>query len=584
MNFENALREKDRLTGIFSRDYFDQTAREILDYNQEVDFAIMEIDVNRLNVINELYGVSEGDNVLKYMGTTLENVFSGVPFALYARIQADLFVVLCPYDERRIEEYINEIEEDFEKYSRMLNIDILLSFGIYECTDRDAEIQILRDRAKMALKSVKGNYVVHTAYYNESMHEKMANEQMVVMNMSSALKNREFVTYFQPKHSLDDGRVVGAEALVRWNSPEKGMISPGVFIPIFEENGFITKLDRYVWEDTCRFIKEQLDAGRKLEPISVNVSRINLYKPEFVKTLKDLVDKYDIPTRLLELEFTESAYVDNPQLMLQIMNELQDYGFKVEMDDFGSGYSSLNMLKDVDVDVLKIDMKFLSKTDNADKAVTIMSSIIRMAKWLGIPSIVEGVETQEQIDYLKSIGCTMVQGYYFSRPLPEKDFLEYIDAHQIHEIVAEVEEKLINQDKLIHPDEIWKKISATRTEQVPLFAAYGLYENRGEFDEAIRLSDSFFEVFKVSRESFFSGERNERDYVLAEDRNIVGEAFENASKDKNGSIAIFRRRAVDGSIQTVYAKIHFLGLDFTGYSKLYYVGMNDITEQVKYIK
>jgi len=579
MTFENAIKERDRLTGIFSREYFDQTAREILDDYQEVEFAIMEIDVNRLNVINELYGVSEGDNVLKFMGTTLENVFSAVPFAIYARIQADLFVVLCPFDKRRIEEYIEEIESEFNKYSRILNIDILLSFGIYVCTDRDADIQILRDRSKLALKSVKGNYAVHSAYYNEDMHEKMSNEQSVLINMNSALKNHEFIVFYQPKHSLDDNRVIGAEALVRWNSPERGIISPGLFIPIFEDNGFITKLDRYVWEETCKFIRRQIDNGKKLVPISVNVSRINLYNSEFVQTLRDLVDKYDIPTRLLELEFTESAYVDNPQLMLQTMSNLQEFGFKVEMDDFGSGYSSLNMLKDVPVDVLKIDLKFLSKSENSDKAVIIMSSIIRMAKWLGIPSIVEGVETKEQIDYLKSIGCTMVQGYYFSKPLPEYEFTEYLEKYEENTNTSDLQSEEITK-RLLHTDEIWNTISSRRAENFPIFDAFGLYENHYGCDEAIRFSDSFFELFKLSREEFFKNSRNERDFIVKEDMSKVQAAFEEASSNPRGDCIVVRRICGDGEIKTIFIKILFLGYDYSKYSKLFYVGISDITNKM----
>ena len=240
--------------------------------------------------------------------------------------------------------------------------------------------------------------------------------------MNSALKNREFEVYFQPKHSLDDDRIIGAEALVRWNSPDKGMISPGAFIPIFEENGFIMKLDQYVWEETCRFIHEQMEAGVNIKPVSVNISRINIYNPELVDIFSHLITKYNIPSEMLELEFTESAYVDNPQLMLQIMEQLHALGFKIEMDDFGAGYSSLNMLKDVPVDVLKIDLNFLSKTSHPDKAFTIMSSVIRMAKWLGINSIVEGVETEEQVEALAQMGCQHFQGYYFCRPMPVDQF------------------------------------------------------------------------------------------------------------------------------------------------------------------
>jgi len=271
MNLERAISERDRLTGIYSRDYFDETARTIVDENPDDEFAVMELDINRLTVINELYGVSEGANVLKYMGATLEDEFRLEPHSIYARVQADLFAILTVFDPGKMEQHIKNIEDSMHKYSLMLNIDILLSFGIYVVDDRTLDMQIMRDRAKLALKTIKGNYIVHFAYYDERIHELISEEQEVLQNMNNALWNREFVVYYQPKHSLDDESIIGAEALVRWDSSHAGMIAPNKFIPIFESNGFIMKLDRYVWEEVCIFIREQLDKGIPLKPISVNI-------------------------------------------------------------------------------------------------------------------------------------------------------------------------------------------------------------------------------------------------------------------------------------------------------------------------
>lgn len=576
MSFEKAINERDRLTGIFSRDYFDQTAREFIDENKDVEFAVLEIDINRLTVINELYGVQEGDNTLKYMATTLEEIFQEVPFALYARIQADLFAVFCPWNKEKVEGYISEIESAFSKYSQMLNIDILISFGVYICDDRKLDVQLMRDRAKLALKTIKGNYIVHMAYYDDKMHDAMIREQDVVQNMTHALENREFVVYFQPKHSLDDGRLVGAEALVRWKSESKGMISPGVFIPIFEDNGFIMKLDRYVWEEACRFIRKRLDLGEDVKPISVNVSRINLYNPELVMILKNLIEKYEIPYDLLELEFTESAYTDNPQLMLQTMAALQELGFKVEMDDFGSGYSSLNMLKDVPVDVLKIDLNFMSKTNNSEKALIILSSIVRMAKWLGINSIVEGVETEEQIEYLKGIGCTTVQGYYYAKPMPEDEYIAYSEdnAKKCSELEIEKSERVIMP---VEPNDIWMMIQKTRNDDFPIFDAYGLYEYSKEGIEAIRLSDSYYELFKTTREFEFANPTVSNDRIHEDDWDILVGMFENAATGENYGEGVFRRILDDGTVLYIYAKCRLLGTNESGDSKLVYLGVNDIT-------
>ncbi len=569
--------EKDRLTGVYSRDYFDATARRVVDDNPMVPFVIIELDINRLTVINELYGVSEGDNVLKYMGTTLSEVFGNVENAVYARIQADLFAVLCPYDKIKIDEYIETIEEAMHKYSLMLNIDILLSFGIYKCIERDVDMQIQRDRAKLALKTVKGNYINHVAYYDSSMHDKMTNEQEVIQNMASALENREFVVFFQPKHSLDDESIIGAEALVRWKSPDKGMISPGLFIPIFESNGFIMKLDFYVWEETCRFIKEQLANGVNLKPISVNISRINLYNPELVKDLINLVEKYDIPFDMLELEFTESAYTDNPQLMLQTMAELQDAGFKVEMDDFGSGYSSLNMLKDVPVDVLKIDLNFLSKTSNSEKAITIMSSVVRMAKWLGIPSIVEGVETNEQIEYLKSIGCTTVQGYFFSKPLPADEYIKYIEMYNCRELKKKEEIAFGDNIKVICPNDVWNFITSRRNADFPIFDAFGLYESTSAGMELVRVSDGYYDLFKTTRAESFGKHRFVAECINPDDRHIASNMIKEAMNRSAGR-GVFRVLRGDNTEIKVFATAKLLGTNEDGDARIFYIGFNDIGE------
>ena len=215
--------------------------------------------------------------------------------------------------------------------------------------------------------------------------------------------------------------------LVRWIDPERGMILPGDFIPVFEQNGFIMKLDYYVWEKTCQLLRRWLDEGRNPYPISVNVSRVSLYNPRLAEVLGDLVKQYDIPPRLLQLELTESAYTTNQQSTKAIMSTLQQMGFCILMDDFGSGYSSLNVLKDIEVDVLKIDMKFLSNTENEARSENILAAVVRMAKWLNLPVIAEGVERKEQVLFLRSIGCEFVQGYYFAKPMPVEDFEKQVE-------------------------------------------------------------------------------------------------------------------------------------------------------------
>ena len=254
------------------------------------------------------------------------------------------------------------------------------------------------------------------------MGKEMQREQQIINEMDTALEEKQFVVYFQPKYELDGYTPRGAEALVRWKKPDGTMVSPGEFIPVFEKNGFIIKLDYYVWDQVCQLIATALRAGRKPDPISVNVSRVNLYNPNFLESLVNLVEKYRIPPEYLHLELTESVFSDTENVILNAVNYLHKAGFTILMDDFGSGYSSLNVLKDIDLDVLKIDMKFLSKGKDDGRGEKILAAVIQMAKALDMPVIAEGVEEKKQVQMLKRLGCNYIQGYYFAKPMPQEDY------------------------------------------------------------------------------------------------------------------------------------------------------------------
>lgn len=563
----------DRLTGVYTKEYFYQEARKLIDENPKIRFAILEMDINRLTMINELMGMAEGDRLLSYIGSVLMEIFTHEPHSIYGRIHADLFAVCCPYEEARMFQYINLIETAIKEYQ--INFEILVTFGIYLCDEKKLNVSIMCDRANMALKSVKGNYVTHCAFYDNNMHDKKVREQEITQHMNKALKNREFVVYFQPKHSLDDNSIIGAEALVRWVSPEKGMISPGEFIPVFEENGFIMKLDAYVWEETCAFIRKRLDDEKEIPPISVNVSRVNMYNPMLCDTLSKIVKKYKIPNGLLELELTESAYTENPQLMIQTIKQLQQLGFRVEMDDFGSGYSSLNMLKDVPVDVLKIDLNFLSGNSNQEKGTSIMSAIVRMAKWLGIPAIVEGVETKEQVVFLKSIGCTMAQGYYYAKPMSRQDFEKYLESG----FRIAPKEELVQKEPDIYLDfeQLWK--SGTRGfdlySDIP--SACGLYEKEQNQIELIRATDGYYDMVHSNRKEFYFDGLYLLGWIPEEDRPIVMKMFDDAEKGMIGE-GLYRRNCHDGTTIWLHTKIKNVSND--GKRKMFLAMINDVTKFV----
>ena len=415
----------DDLTGIYNKVVFYKKAQEMLFRHPDIQFDILRINIERFKVINDLFGEEMGDRLLKHIAYSLESL--DLPLYVCGRLQSDHFVLCYSITDITCEKLVEEIKARTAEFE--LGYRIILDFGVYHVVSAEKiPVSVMCDRANMALHKVKGNYLVAYGEYDDKMRQHLVAEQAIVNEMNGALERQEFTVYLQPKYELHHDQIIGAEALVRWIHPQRGFISPGEFIPVFERNGFISKLDRYVWEETCRLLRKWLDAGHEPMPISVNVSRVDLYNCDLEEILVALLQKYNLPARLLELEITESAYMDNPHQIVDITNRLQAKGFVILMDDFGSGYSSLNMLKDVPVDVLKIDLKFLDSKDNAvsNRGNNILNSVVLMAKWLHMPVIAEGVETKQQVDFLKQIGCDNVQGYYFSRPVSVETYEEMV--------------------------------------------------------------------------------------------------------------------------------------------------------------
>ena len=278
----------------------------------------------------------------------------------------------------------------------------------------------------MALNQAKGNHVTPYFVYDNKMRDQMLLEQQIVNEFDAALEHGGFKLFLQPKYDLETEQIMGSEALVRWIKADGSYVLPSLFIPVLEKNGSVYAVDRFIWEETCKCLRRWIDAGKNVKPVSVNVSRIDLYDPELINVLVGLTVKYEIPKYLLELEITESAYTDDPRMIMGVTEKLQSEGFLILMDDFGSGYSSLNMLKDIHIDILKLDMEFLRSTDQTGRGGNILSAMVQMARSLNLHTIAEGVETREQVDFLKSIGCNCVQGYFFSQPITVEEFEKLI--------------------------------------------------------------------------------------------------------------------------------------------------------------
>jgi EAL domain-containing protein (putative c-di-GMP-specific phosphodiesterase class I) len=318
------------------------------------------------------------------------------------------------------------------------------------------------------------------------MIENMRQEQFIINEVNKALEEEQFEVYLQPKVNLMTDRPYGAEALVRWKHPEKGMIPPNDFIPVYERNGIIGKLDLYMWRHVCKLLRKWLDEGKNPNPISVNVSRVNIYNPRLVDTLKNLLTEFRIPANLLNLELTESAFMEDQDLVVKTINKLHQVGFKIMMDDFGSGYSSLNVLKDMEIDYLKVDMKFLQQdVEFNGKGEKVLTSVIRMAKWLHLPSIVEGVETLEQVDFLKCIGCEYAQGYYYARPMPVSEYEKYVEKN------SEVSLQSQHDDKAVIVGELWNTRSNASIIFDMMDVPAAIFEYRKDRFELLRSNTKF---------------------------------------------------------------------------------------------
>ncbi len=418
-------RRFDPVSGLYNRiTFYTETAKMLTD-NRQDRFVMLRMDMERFKIINELWGRAEGDRLLRYIGEKLRLKLSSHSKVTFGRTEADIFYMCFLYSERQIEDKITYIENILKEYK--IDFQIVPYFGLYIITNHDMPINLMCDRTNLAIRTIKGNYMKRVAFYDENLRKAMLWEQEIINQMGTALLENQFEIYLQPQCDLKTGQPISAEALVRWNHPDRGILSPAEFIPIFEKNRFIMKLDFYVWEQTCILLRRWMDEGKTPHPISVNVSRINLHNPKICDIIIELVKKYEIPPHLLELEITESAYADNQKLLIGLIETLQNYGFTVLMDDFGSGYSSLNMLKDAVVDVLKLDLVFLSGDDKSNRGGNILASIMSMVKWLNMAVIAEGVETKEQAEFLQSIGCQVAQGYYYARPMPIKDYEKYLN-------------------------------------------------------------------------------------------------------------------------------------------------------------
>jgi len=420
---------KSGATSLLTRKAFLDKLEIVLRGNRATESSVVYFDVQRFKLINSMFGMVEGDRLLSYIADSVRDVVRDDGFACH--IDADRFAFYLSCGGAETESRVKKLFDSIAEFE--LPFEILCNAGIYLIEDTDITAALAVDRAVLAQHKIKGSYTERLGYYNVQLTENLLGEQEIMGAMRSALHNREFTIYYQPQYNHSTGMLVGAEALVRWRHPEKGLIPPGQFIPVFEDNGFITQLDWYVFDSVCRFQKECLDEKIPVVPVSINLTRYDIFSPGFLEKLEETRNKYDVPHKYIRLEITESSALGNSRFINDAVRTLHNYGYVVEMDDFGSGYSSLNILKDINFDVIKLDMRFLQtdEKERAGRGGTILSSIVRMVNWLQLPMIAEGVETTEQADFLRSIGCDYIQGYLYSKPLSQSDYKKMLAGSHI---------------------------------------------------------------------------------------------------------------------------------------------------------
>lgn len=416
--------EIDSLTGLYSNDFFFEYIKQFEQYHSGPLDAIV-MDIEHFHLINEIYGRDEGDNVLKKVAEIIKSELKD-NFGIACRTVADVFYIL----RSGMDDYsalADRITSEMGSAS-FSNARIRLRIGINKCVDRNDSPEQWFDHAKLACDGLRRDYTKTLAYYDKDLHDEQLYQARLINDIDRSIEDHDFVVFYQPKYGIQGERykLKSAEALIRWKHPELGMISPGDFIPLFEGNGLVQKLDRFVWEEAGAQIACWKKKFGITVPVSVNVSRIDIYDPGLEAYLLGILERNGLTTKEMLLEITESAYSDNAARLIEVINSLRDKGFRIEMDDFGSGYSSLNMLTTIPIDVLKMDMKFVKNMLKDEKSFKLCELVMDISRFLEVPVVAEGVEEQAQLDKLKDMGCELIQGYYFSKPLPAEEFEELI--------------------------------------------------------------------------------------------------------------------------------------------------------------
>lgn len=535
-------------------------------------YCIVAIDIEHFRLFNKLYGRSSGDEVIRYIYTCLKQ--SALEYdGIDAYLGGDNFVAFLPDDD----EVLNNIRQKIiKKFSEWNNTSAFFPlFGVYTIKDTSVLPELMYDHAMLALSHAEEDYKWHICRYTMEMESCLEEEVYLLAAIEEGLEKGEFTFFAQPQCNIATGQIVGAEALVRWQKPDGEVLLPGGFIPVLEKNKMIDQLDRYVWEKVCQWLKGWIDQGYSPVPISINVSRIDIYAMDVPKYIFSLLEKYQIPEHLIKIEITESAYTENNNRISHAVNTFRNRGLVVMMDDFGCGYSSLNMLKNIPVDVLKLDMRFLQfKEEERQKSANILESIVNMAGLLHLPIVVEGVENESQEKFVQKLGCRYIQGFYYYKPLPIKKFEELLrDKRQIDT------QGLVY--KQVEPMHIREFIDTNFVSDSMLNNVLGpvvFFEVLGGDIKIIRVNEQYFRM--LGEQHFEEDIQKEFLKRIPEEERcvfhrMIEKAFENPVLGADGMIHLLREGEQKMS---VYTKVFYLR-EREGYRQ-YYCSLLDISRVI----
>ncbi len=555
------------------REFFNESKIYLSQKHEDKEFCVVAVDVEHFKLFNEWYGREAGDKFLIDIAARLRaicDIIGGVA----GYLGDDNFAIVMPYSDRSLRALTDSIIGRIKEYED--SVGFLPGFGVYYIDDMSLSMTTMYDRACIALEKIKGNYSRRMNFYEKGMMLKMEEEHHMLKEIPRALFGREFTFDLQPKCNMTNGKIIGAEALVRWKKPDGTIVMPAEFIPVLEKNGFITNLDKYIWEEVCHFQRGLIDRGIRPVPISINVSGVDFYSMKVSHYIGNLMRAYHLDPKLIEVEITESVYAEKLNEVNFVVQSLRNKGMHVSMDDFGSGYSSLNMLNDVNIDVLKIDMKFLNiKKTEMGKGVGILEAVINMARMMGIKVIVEGVESMEQVDFLIRMGCEYAQGYFYYKPVTIDEFEELLIKERTRFDYSGIQ---IKENKQLHIRELMNENLFSETIVNNILGAVAFVEVYDNTLEIIRTNDTYERIIQTGDKNDIMRHKFPMQSIYDEDKPILWNTFKKAYECpmEGASCEI---RYIKGNGGLVCYRIRTFFLRENNGRKMFYGSVSDITNE-----